>query len=188
VVDAGGLDGAGSSDSGTTNSPDAPVVDTGAETQQDAASAGLPPFKLAVLGKPGKWGANPNGDPDTAFQDWLNSSSVGATRVDNFTARATLTSDFLNNYNVIILASLSDDSNVGPWWTYSDAEVAAFQAWVQNGGGVIALTGYSSGDEMAASPTTATACGARVVISRSAAAPVPKRFPIGSARIPSLRT
>jgi len=149
VVDAGGLDGAGSSDSGTTNSPDAPVVDTGAETQQDAASAGLPPFKLAVLGKPGKWGANPNGDPDTAFQDWLNSSSVGATRVDNFTARATLTSDFLNNYNVIILASLSDDSNVGPWWTYSDAEVAAFQAWVQNGGGVIALTGYSSGDEMA---------------------------------------
>ena len=46
-----------------------------------------PPFKLAVIGKPGKWGANPNGDPDTALQDWLNSSSAGTAQVDNFTAR-----------------------------------------------------------------------------------------------------
>ena len=110
-----------------------------------------PPLNVAVLGKPGKWGANPNGDPDTALQDWLNSSSAGTARVDNFTNRVTLTSDFLATYNVIILASLSDDSNVGPWWIYSDDEVAAFQAWIENGGGVISLTGYSSGDEMAPS-------------------------------------
>jgi hypothetical protein len=110
-----------------------------------------PPLNVAVLGKPGKWGANPNGDPDTALQDWLNSSSAGTARVDNFTSRVTLTPDFLATYNVIILASLSDDSNVGPWWTYSADEIAAFQAWIENGGGVISLTGYSSGDEMAPS-------------------------------------
>ena len=108
-----------------------------------------PPLNVAVLGKPGKWGANPNGDPDTALQDWLNSSSAGTARVDNFTNRVTLTPDFLATYNVIILASLSDDSNMGPWWTYSADEIAVFQAWIQNGGGVIALTGYASGNEMA---------------------------------------
>jgi len=108
-----------------------------------------PPLNVAVLGKPGKWGANPNGDPDTALQSWLNSSSAGTARVDNFTERVTLTADFLATYNVIILASLSDDSNTGPWWSYSADEVAAFQAWIQNGGGVITLTGYSSGNEMA---------------------------------------
>jgi uncharacterized membrane protein len=102
-----------------------------------------PPFTLAVIGKPGKWGANPNGDPDTALQDWLNSNSSGTAQVDNFTNRTKLTSDFLAKYNVIILASLAEDSNNGPWWTYSADEVAAFRAWVENGGGVISLSGYS---------------------------------------------
>ena len=108
-----------------------------------------PPFNLAVLGKPGKWGANPNGDPDTALQEWLNSSSAGTARADNFTNRVTLTADFLATYNVIILASLSDDSNLGPFWTFTDAEAAAFRTWIENGGGVITLTGYSGiGDEI----------------------------------------
>jgi len=110
-----------------------------------------PPFKLAVIGKPGKWGANPNGDPDTALQDWLNSSSAGTAQVDNFTTRTTLTPEFLAQYSVIILASLSEDSNVGPWWTFSADEIAAFDAWVQNGGGVISLIGYS-GDPGEISP------------------------------------
>ena len=107
------------------------------------------PLSVAVLGKPGKWGANPAGDPDTALQDWLNSSSAGTARADNFTNRVTLTPDFLATYNVIILASLSDDSKIGPWWTYSADEIAAFQTWIENGGGVISLTGYSSNNEMA---------------------------------------
>jgi hypothetical protein len=109
-----------------------------------------PPFNLAVIGKPGKWGANPNGDPDTALQEWLNSSSAGTARVDNFTNRQTLTSGFLATYNVIILASLSEDSNMGPFWTFSDAEAAAFRDWIENGGGAIAMIGYSgSPDETA---------------------------------------
>ncbi|MES1207742.1 MAG: hypothetical protein ABUS79_17540 [Pseudomonadota bacterium] len=102
-----------------------------------------PPFKVAVIGKPGKWGANPNGDPDTALQDWLNSSSAGTAQADNFTSRPTLTPDFLATYSVIILASLADDSSSGPWWTFSATEVAAFRTWVENGGGVITLAGYS---------------------------------------------
>src|SRR3569832_2306889 len=76
-----------------------------------------PPFKLAVIGKPGKWGAYLGGDPDTALQDWLNSSSAGTAQGDHFTQRTTLTADFLARFNVIILASLADDSNDGPWWT-----------------------------------------------------------------------
>jgi len=121
------------------------VADGGGETTTcdggDACTC--PPFKLAVIGKPGKWGANPNGDPDTALQDWLNSSSAGTAQVDNFKERPTLTPDFLASYSVIILASLGDDSNNGPWWSFSADEIAAFRAWVENGGGVITLSGYS---------------------------------------------
>jgi hypothetical protein len=110
-----------------------------------------PPFNVAVMGKPGKWGAVRNGDPPTALMDWLNSSSAGTARADNFTDRKTLTADFLATYNVIILASLSEDSDVGPWWTFSADEIAAFRAWVENGGGAISLSGYSSGNEQAPS-------------------------------------
>ncbi len=115
------------------------------------ADCTCPPFNLAVMGKPGKWGAVPNGDPPTALMDWLNSSSAGTARADNFTDRKTLTPDFLATYNVIILASLSEDSDAGPWWTFSADEIAAFQAWVENGGGAIFLSGYSSGNEQAPS-------------------------------------
>lgn len=101
-------------------------------------------LSVAVIGKPGKWGANPNGDSDTALQEWLNSSSAGTAKADNYTTRITLTPDFLAHYNVIILASLSDNSNTGLFWTFDASEVAAFQDWVVNkGGGVITMTGYS---------------------------------------------
>jgi hypothetical protein len=122
---------------------DAGAAETGMVACDGGDACTCPPFRLAVLGKPGKWGANPNGDPDTALQDWLNSSSAGTAQVDNFTARTTLTPEFLAQYNVIILASLSEDSNMGPWWNFSGDEIAAFGAWVQNGGGVISLIGYS---------------------------------------------
>jgi hypothetical protein len=127
---------------GTTSSAD--PSDGGQIVGCDGGDACMcPRFKLAVIGKPGKWGANPNGDPDTALQDWLNSSSAGTAQVDNFTSRPTLSPDFLANYSVIILASLSEDSSSGPWWTFSNDEVAAFRAWIEGGGGVISMSGYS---------------------------------------------
>ena len=106
-----------------------------------------PTLSVAVIGTPGKWGAasNSNGlDSDTAFQDWLNSSSSGTAKVDNYTTKPTLTPDFLAGYNVIILAGLGNDSNTGPWWTFDSNEVAAFADWVTTkGGGVITLSGYA---------------------------------------------
>ncbi len=101
-------------------------------------------LSVAVIGTPGLWGSTTGADSDTAFQDWLNSSSAGTARVDNYLKKPTLTPDFLAPYNVIILAGLGDNSNTGPWWTFSASEVAAFQDWVENKqGGVITLSGYS---------------------------------------------
>jgi hypothetical protein len=103
-----------------------------------------PTLAVAVIGKAGKWGANTGKDSDTAFQDWLNSSSAGTAKVDNFTEKPTLTSEFLAPYNVVVLAALGDDSNVGPFWKFDAAEVAALQDWVEvQGGGVITLSGYA---------------------------------------------
>ncbi len=110
-------------------------------------------LSVAVIGKPGKWGADPNGDSDTALQEWLNSSSAGTAKADNYTNKPTLTPDFLAPYGVIILASLSDDSLTGPFWTFDDSEVAAMQDWVENkGGGLITLTSYT-GDGREVNPT-----------------------------------
>lgn len=119
----------------------------------EGADCTCPTLTVAVLGKPGKWGANPAGDSDTAFQEWLDSSSAGTAAAHVYASKPTLTSDFLAQYDVIILASLSEDSSAGPFWSFDDAEVAAFRDWVENqGGGVIALTGYS-GDSAEAKPT-----------------------------------
>jgi len=110
----------------------------------EGADCTCPMLTVAVIGKPGKWGANPAGDSDTAFQQWLNSSSAGTAKADVYSTRTPLTSDLLAKYNVIILAALADNSDTGPFWTFTTDEVAAFQDWILNkGGGVIALTGYS---------------------------------------------
>jgi len=100
-----------------------------------------PTLNVAVVGTRGEWGDA----SDTAFQDWLNSSSAGTAKVDDYPAKPTFTADFLAGYNLIILAGLGDNSNNGPWWTFSASEVAAFQDWTENkGGGVISLSGYSN--------------------------------------------
>src|SRR5512133_2634952 len=148
---AGGSTGIGQTGSGGTVTiltlPDASAhADAETVKTQEECDGGAdcvcPPFNVAVMGKPGKWGSVRNGDPPTALMDWLNSSSAGTARADNFTDRTTLTPDFLATYNVIILASLSEDSDNGPWWTFSADEIAVFRSWVENGGGVIALSGY----------------------------------------------
>jgi len=130
--------------------------DTGDSTKVECTDGGAdcmcPPLTVAVIGKPGKWGA-PGGDTDSAFQEWLNSNSAGTAKADVYSSKPTLTTEFLSPYSVVILASLADDSNAGPFWTFTDDEVAAFQDWVENkGGGVITLTGYS-GDGTETKPT-----------------------------------
>jgi hypothetical protein len=110
----------------------------------DGGDCVCPTLSVAVVGKPGVWGDS----SDTALQTWLNSSSAGTAKVDNVLDKPAFTPEFLAKYNVIILASLGDHSANGPWWTFSIAEKAAFADWIENqGGGVIALSGYSSDDK-----------------------------------------
>ena len=122
----------------TPSNPDAKVT-----SQVGGCDGGdgcvCPTLKVAVVGTPGVWGDS----SDTAFQDWLNSSSAGTAKADNYLDKPMFTPDFLAGYNLIILAGLGDNSNNGPWWTFSASEVAAFQDWIENkGGGVISLSGY----------------------------------------------
>jgi len=148
---------------GAAAQADAATVKSRAECDGGTgADCTCPPFNVAVIGKPGKWGAVRNGDPPTALMDWLNGSSAGTARADNFTDHKTLTPDFLATYNVIIFASLSDDSEGGPWWTFSADEVAAFQAWVENGGGAIFLSGYAGDSEVAPSNQLLAFSGVRI--------------------------
>jgi hypothetical protein len=107
----------------------------------DGSDCICPTLDVAVVGTPGVWGDG----SDTAFQDWLNSNSAGSAKVDNYPRKPTFTTDFLAGYSLIILAGLGDNSNTGPWWSFSASEVAAFQDWIENkGGGVISLSGYSN--------------------------------------------
>lgn len=117
-----------------------------------------PTLSVAVIGTRGQWGAQGNSsgqDSDTAFQDWLNSSSAGTARVDNYATKPTLNPDFLAGYNVIILAGLGDNSDTGPWWTFdATTEIPAVADWVRKGGGLISLSGYS-GDPGSNTPRNA---------------------------------
>lgn len=122
-----------------------PSVDAEVTSQVVGCDGGdgcvCPKLTVAFVGTPGQWGDS----SDTAFQDWLNSSSAGTAKVDDYPVKPTFTADFLAGYNLLILGGLGDNSNTGPWWTFSASEVAAFQDWIENkGGGVISLSGYSN--------------------------------------------
>ncbi len=93
---------------------------------------------IASIGKPAHYG-------DTAaFTDWLNSKSTAA--VDMFPAHPTLTGAFLSQYDVLIVQWLTD-SNSGPYWTFTDAEIEALKEWVNGGGGLVTLSGYDSNSQ-----------------------------------------
>jgi hypothetical protein len=92
---------------------------------------------VASIGKPAHYGGSTD-----AFQSWLNTKSSAT--VDLITTHtAPLTKDLLDQYQVIILQAL-EDGEQGPFWQFTAAEVAAVSEWVQNGGGLITLTGYGS--------------------------------------------
>jgi hypothetical protein len=103
-------------------------------------------LRLAVIGTSDS-AAN---DKDvTAFVDWLNTKS--SCKVSMYEDRVELTADFLGDFDIVLLQLLAD-SAYGPFWTYSDDELKALRSWVERGGGMITLTGYSgnmSTDEVA---------------------------------------
>jgi hypothetical protein len=111
---------------------------------------------IASMGKVAHYGAQSGaGDSTDAFQTYMNSQTKGTARMELFgDVRQSkkpfpLTADFLNQYDVLILQALEDaeyggNDNV---WTYSQDEINALSEWVNNGGGLITMTGYGGNSD-----------------------------------------
>lgn len=132
--------------------------DSGRPTRCD--DAGCHCINIASIGAHGETGSSTGDNGNTqSFIDWLNTESSAS--VDTFTTKPTLTYDptnqtdaaapgelLLNNYDVIILQWLANVANPGPgapaqgYWQFSADEVSALQAWVENGGGIVSMSGY----------------------------------------------
>jgi len=106
-------------------------------------------FNIASIGHPGCTGcegASGGGDTTASFVDYLNQHS--SANVDLYASKPALTADFLASYDVIILQGLFDDcGTVGAvggnsFWTFGSDEITALTTWVQNGGGLITLSGF----------------------------------------------
>jgi len=83
-------------------------------------------------------------DPDTsAFTKWLSDKSDGSATATNVPTKPTVDAAFLANYDILLVANVNG-------WTFSADEKAAVKTWVENGGGVITLTGFTSGEKEAA--------------------------------------
>jgi hypothetical protein len=104
-------------------------------------STGGPCVRIGMLGRLPSYGAVPGMDSTAALQQWLNSKSTAV--VATYITDTPLTEDFLAQYDVLILQAL-ETAERGPYFQYDAAEVAAFEAWVRGGGGVITLTGYGA--------------------------------------------
>ncbi|HLK37988.1 MAG TPA: hypothetical protein VKU41_14605 [Polyangiaceae bacterium] len=105
-------------------------------------------FNIASIGQPGHTGfqGGMGNDSTNAFVNYLNTQSSAS--VDMYTAKPTLTSDFLNRYDVLIFQWLVDGVSSGGdgtgYWTFAPEEINALKDWVNSGGGVITLSGYDA--------------------------------------------
>jgi len=104
---------------------------------------------IASLGKVAHYGnQSGGGDSTDAFQEYMNSKATAKMDLYGNERQSKkpfpLTADFLGKYDVLILQALEDaeyggNDNV---WTFSQDEINALSDWVNNGGGLIAMTGY----------------------------------------------
>jgi hypothetical protein len=139
--------GTGSGVGGTTGimatNPD-PGADAGRPTRYNDAGEAVC-INIGSLGKPGTFGFMPGVDNTKAFETWLNSESSATASM--ILTHQKLTADFLAGFDVLILQDLEDANGgmagAGPFWQFAPDEVDALTQWVQNGGGLITLTGYS---------------------------------------------
>ncbi|HET7541768.1 MAG TPA: hypothetical protein VFK05_17960 [Polyangiaceae bacterium] len=77
-------------------------------------------------------------DPDTsAFTTWLSEKSDGTATATNVPTKPNVDAAFLANYDILLVANVNG-------WKFSAEEKAAVQKWVEAGGGVITLTGFTS--------------------------------------------
>jgi hypothetical protein len=101
------------------------------------------PVRILSLGIPAKFGAN-SGDNTDAFQAFMNSNTKGTATMQMLTTFTSIASLDLSQYDVIILQAMLDNVYNSTTWSYSSADVAALQDWVENkGGALIAMSGYS---------------------------------------------
>lgn len=147
-----GLNGSGATGSGATGSGATGSGATGGSviapgtggSVSTAGTGGGDPtcVRIGMFGRPPSYGAMQNGPDSTdALKNWLNAHVKAGTSVDTVTMDTPITPDLLGKYDVILLQALEQREG-GPYWTFSSDELAAFEAWVRAGGGVIALTGY----------------------------------------------
>lgn len=106
--------------------------------------AGMPTcINIGSYGKPGTTGFMPGVDNTKAFENWLNDKSSATASM--ITTHEKLTPELLAGFDVFILQDLEDatHSGDGPFWQFGADEVDALSKWVEAGGGLITLTGYS---------------------------------------------
>jgi hypothetical protein len=82
--------------------------------------------------------ASDNGNSTGAFQAWLEAHSD--VPVKHIGARDKLTPEVLADLQVLIIGNMRDRGNAG----FTSDELNAFSQWIQNGGGVMSLAGYSA--------------------------------------------
>jgi len=125
---------------GPIDIPDSGAADARATRCDDAGNCTC--INVLVYGRLPTYGAGgPGTDTTIAFQNYLNTRS--SAEVSIITTYTPLTPEFLANYDVIILQALEDREN-GPYWQFTAEELANFETWVRNGGGVISLMGYGA--------------------------------------------
>jgi hypothetical protein len=82
--------------------------------------------------------ASDNGNSTGAFQAWLEARSD--VPVKQIGARDKITADVLADLQVLIIGNMRERGNAG----FSNDELSAFSQWIQGGGGVMSLAGYSA--------------------------------------------
>jgi hypothetical protein len=131
----------GSSATGGTVGTGGLIGTGGSSTGGSAGGSSGPCVRIGMLGRLPTYGAVPGMDSTAALQQWLNTKSTAM--VATYITDTPITEDFLAQYDVLILQALeAAEVENGPRFQYDAAELAAFEAWVRAGGGVITLTGY----------------------------------------------
>jgi len=97
-------------------------VDVGADGINDCR-------RIAILGNPGSFGSSD-------FMAWLTGNGVNVVRIHT-AATASITPFLLAQYDVLLLDRLTQ--------VYTSTDAARLAAWVEAGGGLISLSGYTGG-------------------------------------------
>jgi len=101
-------------------------VDAGTTTPDQGGDTGCTRLNIGIFGNPGS-------NSSSNFEQWLTKAGTSVTRIQT-TADEPLTAATLQPFDVIVLDCLTRD--------YSADEAQSFAAWVSQGGGVAAMSGY----------------------------------------------